>query len=240
MKHDNCLKVCQLQKKFGQVTVLQDITYTFVPNRTYALMGASGSGKTTLIQLLAGFDQPTAGSIAINGQPVAQITPQVRAKTFGFVFQRPLLLKELTVLENILLAGQLTELSEIDCFDQAVTLLDQVGLGHTAQWNVGQLSGGQQQRVALARALINRPTFLIADELTGNLDRKTSLDIVHLLLKLQKEWKMGIIMSTHNQETAAMMELVFLIKDGTLSFQETNWNRVPTVKGTGHEPSNRE
>jgi ABC-type lipoprotein export system ATPase subunit len=203
-------------KQFSSKPILKGITQTFEQQKTYALMGASGSGKSTFLHILAGLDQPTKGSIYIQNNEISTLSEKQRATMFGTVFQNPFLIKELTVLENIELAGSLAGLSASETSMRAQKLLQVVGLEQTVSWQVGELSGGQQQRVCLARALINRPAFLLADELTGNLDQKTAFKMIHLLIRLQKEWKMGIILTTHNPEIAHMMELVFILKDGNL------------------------
>jgi ABC-type lipoprotein export system ATPase subunit len=207
-------------KKFShkkeQIEVLKGITQTFHAQKTYAIMGPSGTGKSTLMHLLAGIDCPTSGTITLGGQNLSTLAPQDRARTIGFVFQNPSLIRELCVLENIILAGTVVGKTVQESENLAKELLVAVGLEQTASWQIGQLSGGQRQRVALARALLNKPAFLLADELTGNLDHEMSFALIRLLLALQKEWKMGLVLSSHNDQIANMMELVFLLKDGNL------------------------
>lgn len=229
MKSVVSLHVINLSKKFGSKTILHDISMNFEQGKTYALMGASGSGKSTLLHLLAGFDVPTQGSVLLKKDALERISAEQGRYFISTVFQTPFLIRELSVFENVALAGTLHNLTAQETQTRALSLLHQVGLASYQNVAVGQLSGGQQQRVCLARALMIKPAFLLADELTGNLDHVTARDIMKLLLRLQKEWNMGIILTTHNVEIAQMMELVFAIKDGTLV---ANMN----TEGSFHEP----
>jgi len=215
------LQLCarNVTKKFKAITVLKNVSYTFKAGNTYAITGVSGSGKSTLMHILAGLDTATTGIVTFGDTPINAFSSQDRAKTIGLVFQYSYLIKELTVLENIELAGLCVGKSASEVKKQALELLHVVGLKHTSSWLVGQLSGGQKQRVALARALINRPSFLLADELTGNLDHDTGINIITLVLQYCRQWGMGLIVSSHNQEISHMMDLVFTLKDGRL-FQQ--------------------
>lgn len=197
--------------------VLNSITYSFKQGVSYALMGVSGSGKSTLIHLLAGIDTPTSGVISMNN---------FSCDAVSLVFQSPYLIKELSVLENVVLAGTLRGKNKKESEKEALFLLDAVELQHAAHWQVGALSGGQKQRVALARALLNKPKFLLADEVTGNLDTHTGNAIISLLLAFQKEWNMGLLISTHNPLVAEKMEVTLTLKDGTLISNEKMINQV--------------
>lgn len=196
--------------------VLKDITQIFKPEKSYAIMGPSGAGKSTFMHLLAGLDTPTSGAVLYGDSQLMDFAPYDRAQTVGLVLQNPCLIAELTVLENIALAGMVIGKTEKESAASAKELLQAVELEHAWNWHIGQLSGGQRQRIALARALLNKPAFLLADEVTGSLDTQTSIKLIQLLLRLQQEWKMGLILSTHNREVADMMELVFLLKDGNV------------------------
>ncbi len=198
------------------IKVLKDVSVSFKKGHTYAITGASGSGKSTLLHLIAGLDLPTSGSVLINGVSTADLSLVDRAKQIGLVFQYPYLIKELSVLENIMLAGQLVNLPEEETKRLALAVLVDVDLEQVAEWNIGQLSGGQRQRVTLARALMNKPAFLVADELTGNVDEQTGKKILEILFSCQKKWGMGLIVSTHNNLIADMMEQVYILKDGQL------------------------
>src|SRR5262249_16379625 len=137
-------------------------------------------------------------------------------KSIGLVFQYPYLIKELTVLENVMLKGLIAGKNNTECSQEAHILLEEVGLADKTYSYPGQLSGGQQQRLALARALMNRPHFLLADEPTGNLDMQTGKTIIDLIKKAQTQWSMGIIISSHDASVAQEMEKIFELKDGFL------------------------
>lgn len=219
MKQSFDLTINNLYKKFTQknsVAVLKGITYLFCQEKSYAIMGASGTGKSTLMHLLAGLDSPTEGTVVLGADLIAQYSTQERAQQLAFVVQSPTLIKELSVIENIGLAGVLAGQSWGKSLQEAYSLLSKVGLPDLSQYKVGQLSGGQKQRVALARALMNKPKFLLTDELTGNLDHQTSLAIMNFVLGLKKEWGFGLIISTHNYEIAALMDKQLVLKDGFL------------------------
>ena len=201
-------------------TVLSNVNATFIKNHTYAITGSSGSGKSTLMHLLAGLDFPSSGSITFDGKNVQALNESEKSnflnKSIGLVFQSPYLIKELTVLENVLLKGLIGGISHSQCAKKAQELLEGVGLLAKINNYPAQLSGGQQQRVAIARALMNRPDFLLADEPTGNLDMNTGMALVNLLLQLQKEWQMGLIISSHDPFVKQKMEFVYEIKNGLL------------------------
>jgi len=216
--------VCNMQKSFREGTtilpVLKNITITFEQGKTYAITGVSGTGKSTLLHLLAGLDRPDSGIVYYNGQNIVQFSPQkldhFHNSHIGLVFQWPYLIRELSVIENIMLPGLIKGLNKTDCADHAHQLLQYVELNHKANEKPMTLSGGQQQRVALARALFNKPPFLLADEPTGNLDKKTGYAIIDLLLSCQKEWNMGLIISSHDEYVANSMQHLYQLKDGYL------------------------
>jgi lipoprotein-releasing system ATP-binding protein len=211
-------------KKYFQagipLTVLKGVNALFEQGKSYAVTGASGSGKSTLIHLLAGLDNPSSGVVYFDQIPLTSFTATQKTlflnKTIGLVFQYPYLIKELTVVENVAIKGLIAGKSMAECIQEAKDLLAQVGLAEKIDAYPGQLSGGQQQRVALARALMNGPSFLIADELTGNLDQATGAAIVDLMLKLQQEKGMGIIVSSHDEYVSSRMDIRYELKDGLL------------------------
>jgi len=221
------LRVENLHKTFttGQQTlnILQGITAIFKQGSSYAIIGSSGSGKSTLMHLLAGLDKPTVGSVFFNDTDITQLNPAKKdiflQQSIGLVFQLPYLIKELSVLENIMVRGLIMRLDTEECNARALELLDAVGIADKALSNPLSLSGGQQQRVALARALFSKPAFLIADEPTGSLDAYTAQGIVQLVLKCQKEWGMGVIVSTHDAFVAQSMETVYQLNNGTLTLK---------------------
>lgn len=211
-------------KKYFQagvpVTVLNGVNALFEQGKSYAITGASGSGKSTLIHLLAGLDNPSSGTVYFDQTPLTSFTASQKTlflnKMIGLVFQYPYLIKELTVLENVAIKGLIAGKPMIECTQEAQDLLGQVGLGQKIDAYPGQLSGGQQQRVSLARALMNGPSFLIADELTGNLDQTTGEAVIDLMLRLQREKGMGIIVSSHDEYVSSRMNIRYELKDGLL------------------------
>jgi len=219
------LVASELVKSFGSaegaVTVIAGVTISFSQGQTVAITGVSGTGKSTFMHLLAGIDTPTSGTVSYNGKDLSKLTESERTKFFGqevgLVFQSPHLISELSVIENVMLPGLVRKESSGECRQRAQELLAAVGLTDKAASKPASLSGGQQQRVALARALFCKPAFLLADELTGNLDGKTGAAVVDLLIELQGEMKMGIILSTHDAQVASRMQEVYQLAGGVLS-----------------------
>jgi ABC-type lipoprotein export system ATPase subunit len=218
------LRTNDISKKFfrqaGSTDVLNGISYTFQAKHTYAITGASGTGKTTLLHILAGLIPPTAGTVYVNERNIQLYTTLERAyvlnNTIGLLFQAPHLIKELTVLENVMTKGLIAGRTPAECKAEALALLKSMGLSDNAYDIPMILSGGQQQRVALARALFGKPSFLLADEPTGNLDAQTGRVIVDLLLACKSEWDMGIIVSTHDPMVADRMDVKLELRDGLL------------------------
>lgn len=202
------------------VPVLKGVNTLFEQGKSYAITGASGSGKSTLIHLLAGLDDPSSGTVYFDQASLASLTASQKTfflnKEIGLVFQYPYLIKELSVVENVAIKGLIAGISMNEAIRKAKDLLAQVGLGEKVNAYPGQLSGGQQQRVALARALMNDPAFLIADELTGNLDQVTGTAVVDLMLKLQQEKGMGIIVSSHDEYVSSRMNILYELREGLL------------------------
>jgi len=204
----------------NKLTVLNNITVAFSQGKSYAIEGVSGTGKSTFIQIAAGFDRPDTGVVYYNGSDISKLSgkelDKLHNKEIGLVFQRPYLIKELSVIENIMLPGLIQGCRRQSCKERSRFLLNHVGLIMKADEKSASLSGGQQQRVALARALFNRPKFLVADEPTGSLDEKTAHSIIDLLLSCQHEWNMGLIVSSHDRYVAQAMEHVYQLSGGML------------------------
>jgi putative ABC transport system ATP-binding protein len=204
------------------VPVLKGVSMTVGRGELVALMGASGSGKSTLMNILGCLDRPTSGRYWLDGEDVSQLSPEgralVRGRKIGFVFQNFNLLPRTSALDNVLmpLAYARPRVSDAEGRDRARRLLELVGLGDRVDHHPSQLSGGQQQRVAIARALINEPPVLLADEPTGNLDSKTSAEILQMFRQLNEEEGLTIILVTHDAEVAATAQRVIRIRDGLI------------------------
>ncbi len=189
------------------IPVLQNLSLDVPEGEFLALMGPSGSGKTTLLNLIAGIDRPTSGSISIAGSDISTLNEsdlaKWRSQHVGFVFQFYNLIPVLTAFENVELPLLLTHLSKAERKSHVETALALVGLGDRMKHYPKQLSGGQEQRVAIARAIVTDPTIIVADEPTGDLDRKSAEDVLDLLERLNQEFKKTIVMVTHDPQAAA-------------------------------------
>ena len=200
-----------------EVQIVRDISFD-VPSRQFvAVMGPSGSGKSTLLGLIAGLDAPTSGSIAIDGQEITTLREdelaQLRGKKLGFVFQSYHLIPTLTALENVILPMEFNGAAN-DAAGRAEQLLDGVGLIGRRDHYPAQLSGGEQQRVALARAFMMKPSVLLADEPTGNLDSENGRHVLELLLRLNKDEGTTLVLVTHDELLASHAERRIFLRDG--------------------------
>jgi len=205
----------------GEITVeaLQPTSFDIYRGEYVALMGPSGSGKSTLMNTLGCLDRPSGGSYVLDGEETADLSSDQRARIrnrqIGFVFQNFNLLNRTSALENVevpLLYAK--HISAHERRERAVEVLNSVGLGDRLKHYTSQLSGGQQQRVAIARALINRPSILLADEPTGNLDTRTSDEVIHMFEQLNEEQGLTVIVVTHNEEIARNAKRVIVLRDG--------------------------
>jgi putative ABC transport system ATP-binding protein len=216
------VSTADLHRTYGEgeaaVHALQGVTVDFPAGQFTAIMGPSGSGKSTLMHLLAGLDRPTSGSVVVDGQELANLDDKrltaLRRDKLGFVFQAFNLIPVLSARENILLplmlAGTKAEDGWLD------TLVDAVGLRDRLTHRPAELSGGQQQRVAIARALVSRPAVVFADEPTGNLDSKSSAEVLGLLRRAVDEFGQTVIMVTHDAGAAAAADRVVILRDGEI------------------------
>jgi len=186
------------------LAILQDIDLEVMPGEAVAVVGASGSGKSTLLGLLGGLDNPSAGSVALDGRDLFSLDEDgraaLRSKLLGFVFQSFHLLPALNAMENVMLPLELA--GDADAAEHAVALLERVGLGARLRHYPKTLSGGEQQRVALARAFVTRPKLLLADEPTGNLDPATGAAIIDLMFELNAERGTTLVLVTHDEMLA--------------------------------------
>ena len=205
-----------------ETPVLHGINVTMQRGDFVAIMGQSGSGKSTLMNILGCLDTPTSGDYRLAGSAVNKLSRAelagLRNRTIGFVFQSFNLLKRMTVLDNVALPLIYARVSRPAARQRAMVQLEKVGLGEYAKRQPNQLSGGQQQRVAIARALVADPPLILADEPTGNLDTRTSTDIMAVLTELNREQKQSIILVTHEPDIAAYAKRLVRLKDGLVLY----------------------
>lgn len=204
-----------------QVVVLDGLSLDIADGDYVALMGPSGSGKTTLLNLIGGVDQPTSGDLVVGDTNIAQLRgadlARWRSHSIGYIFQLYNLMPVLTAIENVELPLMLVRMSAAERRKRAETALKLVGLGDRLKHYPRQLSGGQEQRVAIARALVSDPQVLLADEPTGDLDRKSAEDVLQLLERLNREFRKTIVMVTHDPHAAERAKRVVHLDKGVLS-----------------------
>jgi lipoprotein-releasing system ATP-binding protein len=204
----------------GPLVVLRDLNLELQRGEALAVMGPSGSGKSTLLHVLGTLDRPTTGTVRLNDQDPFALSEReladFRNRHVGFVFQDHYLLPQCTVLENVLIPTLVGHENRETVKAWARQLLDRVGLSGRLDHRPAELSGGERQRVAVARALIHKPALLLADEPTGNLDRRTARAVGQLLLELHREQGNVLVIVTHSQELADTFPRILLMEDGTL------------------------
>lgn len=213
-----------LGKRFSQgglnVNVLEGVNLDIYEGDRIAITGTSGSGKSTLLHLLGGLDRPTEGEVHLMGQNLSSIKePQIsrlRNESLGFIYQFHHLLGEFTLLENVAIPLLIGNTAVDIATERATALLEQVGLGHRLRHKPGELSGGERQRAAIARALVTKPRCVLADEPTGNLDRKTADAVYELMLELNQIFEVSFLIVTHDAKLAARMDQQWRLEDGCL------------------------
>ncbi len=213
-----------LTKVFGSgpqaIEIFKDLDLIIRRGERIAVVGASGAGKTTLLHILGTLDRPTRGKVLYQGQDVflwdERELAQFRNRQIGFVFQFHYLLPEFDALENVLMPGLIAGLPGKEIQEQAIYLLERLGLSDRLHHRIGELSGGEQQRVAVARALVLRPRLFLADEPSGNLDSRTGRRLHELLVALNEELGLTMVIVTHNMELASMMHRTLRLVDGQL------------------------
>jgi putative ABC transport system ATP-binding protein len=207
-----------------EVRALRGISYSIEDGEFLAIMGSSGSGKSTLMNILGCLDKPTSGEYILDGDQVSTLDKNtlaaIRNRKIGFVFQSFNLLPRTTALENTELPLLYSRVNGKDMTQMALESLASVGLADRAHHKTNQLSGGEQQRVAIARALLNNPSLILADEPTGNLDSKTSFEIMSIFKKLNEEKRITMIMVTHEPDIAAWARKRIHLKDGVIVSEE--------------------
>jgi ABC-type lipoprotein export system ATPase subunit len=214
------LKCTDLYKSFGRVEVVRGVSLSLPTGSFSAIMGRSGSGKTTLLHLVSALEAPTSGQLFFEGEEISTLNEDRlalwRRQHIGLVFQAFHLIPTLSALENVAFPLYPTRIAPEERRVRARARLEQVGLGHRLDHRPSRLSGGEQQRVAIARALVNRPTLILADEPTGNLDKKNGEEILDLFRKLNDEEGVAIIVVTHDSDVAAVAKHHFIMADGKL------------------------
>ena len=233
---DKIIEIKGLKREFAVgseiVKALKGVDVSVMKNEYLAMMGPSGSGKSTLMNLLGCLDTPTAGAYNLNGTDVSSLKDddlaEIRNKEIGFIFQTFNLLPRLTALENVSLPLVYAGYNSEDRKLKAQDVLEKVGLGDRMDHRPNQLSGGQRQRVAVARALVNDPSIILADEPTGNLDSKTSLDIMRLFEEIH-EMGNTLIVVTHEEEVASHAHRILRLKDGLVASDLQNENIVKLI-----------
>ena len=225
---DVVLRANAVSKYFWQgkseIRVLKNIELEVRQGEQIAIVGSSGTGKSTLLHLLAGLDSPTSGSIELNGLNLSNLNESDRGKlrneVLGFVYQFHHLLPEFTALENVMMPLLVRRRKTEKVRQEAMSLLDKVGLSHRINHKPGELSGGERQRAAIARALIIQPLCLLADEPTGNIDRQNAKAVQQLMVDLDRDLQVSLIVATHDMQLAASMNRIYQLQDGVLRVYE--------------------
>ena len=221
---ENLIEVNNLVKTFKtgttDIKVLKNLNFSIQEGEFVSIIGPSGCGKSTLLYILGALDNPTEGSVSINGKNLNKLSDKqksiVRRRDMGFVFQFYNLVQNLSVEENILLPVLMDGKKTANYKEQLDELLEIIQMQDLRKRTPRELSGGQQQRTSIGRALIAKPSVILADEPTGNLDTKTSQDVMSLLKVTSKKFSQTIVMITHNEEIAQMADRIFVISDGKL------------------------
>ncbi|MCU0608137.1 MAG: ABC transporter ATP-binding protein [Chitinispirillaceae bacterium] len=222
---DAMVDVSHLRKTFvdesGEFDVLKDVGFTVDKGEMIALLGVSGAGKTTLLQILGGLDRSSGGEVTIEGRKLSSMSPaelaEFRNEKVGFVFQFHHLLPDFSALENVLIPGLIANKSRKVCEEKAKRLLMTFGLEKRFSHYPTELSGGERQRVALARALVNDPALVLADEPTGNLDRKNGELLLEFFCKANRELQQTFIIATHNSQLTDGLHRIITLEDGRVA-----------------------
>ncbi len=222
--NDYLIKVENICKSYyidgREIPVLRNIETEFSAGKITAIMGPSGVGKTTLLNIIGALDRATKGEVYFQGRPYSKMNEiemaSFRNKTIGFVFQFHHLLGEFTALENVMMPQLISGVSREAAEAASAEILTELGLSERLEHKPNELSGGEQQRVAVARALVNKPKIVLADEPSGNLDRKTGTKLTNLLWNLCRDKGYGFIIVTHNRELAERADRIITLNDGRI------------------------
>ena len=214
------IKVSNIEKSFGDLKVLRGVSLEVKKGEIVSIVGASGAGKTTLLQIIGTLLPADGGEVEINGTKLVALnekrTAEFRNRHIGFVFQFHNLLPEFSALENVMMPALIGGTKRKEAKQRALELLSAVGLSERADHKPAQLSGGEQQRVAIARALMNKPSVLLADEPTGNLDTHNRDEIQRLLFEVREKFGQTIVMVTHDERLAEMADRKIVMRDGEI------------------------
>ncbi len=209
-----------IHKRYGTVEVLKGVDVEINKGEVVSIVGPSGSGKSTLLHILGTLDMADMGTVSMNNTSINSLNGKklaaFRNKHIGFVFQFHHLLPEFSALENVCIPGWLAGRGKTEVREEAVRLLEMLGLSHRLENKPNQLSGGEQQRVAVARALINKPDIIFADEPTGNLDSANAKELHQLFFDLRKKFNQTFLIVTHNEDLAQLSDRVLHMKDGKI------------------------
>ena len=212
------LRAENIQKSYGELSILKGVNLEVKQNDIVSIVGTSGAGKTTLLQILGTLDQPTSGKLIIDGEDPFSLTESklstFRNTSLGFIFQFHQLLPEFTACENIMLPALIKGQNKKEAEEQAISLLEKVGLQDRIKHKPSELSGGEQQRTAVCRALMNKPKIIFGDEPSGNLDTQSSKELHELFFKLREEYNQTFVIVPHNKELSDMADRSLTMVDG--------------------------